>query len=266
MQHTEPLAVERSLAVYLWLVRAYPPAFREQYGDEMARAFRDTARAAWRRAGLAGLIALWAQTLTDTLANATKERVFDSGKGEAISRWSAFLVKQLTKVAIFGAGVGTWRLSRHWLPTIPPANRGWAVLVWAAILGLLLAYSARDSEAGFGWRPWVRWTGAFGWMLWALTSMSLGLDGLGIVLPAVFIGMLAGRDTFLVSPEKRPTPIGGKDHWFIAIPALLLLLAPSGSTPVATNVFLAFVVVINGIAAFVPRIEPKTHNGDAGDD
>lgn len=75
MQHNEKPAVERSLALYLALLRAYPPAVRERYGAEMALAFRDEARDAWSRAGFFGLIALWVRTVGDTIVNATRERL-----------------------------------------------------------------------------------------------------------------------------------------------------------------------------------------------
>jgi hypothetical protein len=263
MLHTEPPAVERSLALYLALLRAYPPAFRERYGQEMALAFRDAARDAWTQTGFFGLIALWARTLADTLVNATIERVRGTDEAGEAERWSAFPSTFPTRIALACAGVIAWRFTQHWLPAFPLANRGWPVLVGSALLGLLLASSERASHGGFGWRRWVRWSGVFGWMLWTLSSTTLGIDAVGSMLPVAFIGMVAWRGAFLTTPDGRPTRIGGKDHLFIAAPALLLLVAPSPGTPVATNVFLAFVAVANVVSAALLWIAPRSRKSEA---
>lgn len=75
MRHATHPAVKRSLALYRWLLRAYPPSFRERYGDEMARVFRDLARDAWHARGWSGLAEFWIRAILDLLANAMRERV-----------------------------------------------------------------------------------------------------------------------------------------------------------------------------------------------
>jgi putative ABC transport system permease protein len=57
------------MRLYRLLLRLYPSFFREEYGDEMQRIFARRRRDA---NGLHGAIALWAGTVTDTVANATR--------------------------------------------------------------------------------------------------------------------------------------------------------------------------------------------------
>ena len=66
-------AVGTSERVYRSLLRAYPRALRGEYGEEMARLFRDQCREELEDGGL-GLAALWARTLPELLYTALKER------------------------------------------------------------------------------------------------------------------------------------------------------------------------------------------------
>ena len=51
--------------VYRWLLRLYPRDFRDEYGQEMALLFRDSARS--------GSVRLWLQVLGDLVCHAPKE-------------------------------------------------------------------------------------------------------------------------------------------------------------------------------------------------
>jgi hypothetical protein len=69
-------------AAAIWSVRLYrafllvfPAPFRRAYGDEMARAFRDLCRDAWRTGGAKGVLALWPGALHDLLLAASAEHV-----------------------------------------------------------------------------------------------------------------------------------------------------------------------------------------------
>lgn len=66
------------LLVSEWLYRAllylYPKAFRAAYGQHMRLTFRDACRAAYRRNGVGGLLALWLPTLLDLFKSALEER------------------------------------------------------------------------------------------------------------------------------------------------------------------------------------------------
>jgi hypothetical protein len=56
--------------LYGILLHLYPAEHRHAYGDLMAQAFRDLCKAAYRKRGAVGLIALWFYTLTDTVVAA----------------------------------------------------------------------------------------------------------------------------------------------------------------------------------------------------
>jgi hypothetical protein len=60
---------------YRSLLRAYPRGLRDEYGDEMARCFRDLCREELEEGGgFLGLVALWAHTLPELFYTALKER------------------------------------------------------------------------------------------------------------------------------------------------------------------------------------------------
>jgi hypothetical protein len=61
--------------VYAWLLRAYPPAHRAEYGAAMAQLFRDQCRDAWREAGGWGLTKLWFRVLPDWVSTSVRERI-----------------------------------------------------------------------------------------------------------------------------------------------------------------------------------------------
>ena len=67
-------AVGTSERVYRSLLRAYPRGLRDEYGEEMARCFRDLCREGLEDGGGVGLAALWARTLPELLYTALKER------------------------------------------------------------------------------------------------------------------------------------------------------------------------------------------------
>jgi hypothetical protein len=67
-------AVVASERAYRSLLRAYPRELRVEYGDEMARCFRDLCRGELEDGGGLGLAALWARTLPELFYTALKER------------------------------------------------------------------------------------------------------------------------------------------------------------------------------------------------
>ena len=67
-------AVGTSERAYRTLLRAYPRGLRDEYGDEMARCFRDLCHEELEDGGGLGLAALWARTLPELLYTALKER------------------------------------------------------------------------------------------------------------------------------------------------------------------------------------------------
>jgi hypothetical protein len=58
-----------SILTYWLIVQAYPYSFRREFGESMTQVFGDSVRAAWKRAGLAGLAILWMRTVVDVVVS-----------------------------------------------------------------------------------------------------------------------------------------------------------------------------------------------------
>lgn len=71
----EPRSLILSARLYQALLAVYPSEFRQAYGSPMLQVFRDCCRRALGEAGSAGLLALWARTMLDTLQTALEEHV-----------------------------------------------------------------------------------------------------------------------------------------------------------------------------------------------
>lgn len=67
-------ALRVSERVYRALLAVYPKQFRDAYGPQMAQVFRDLCREEIGRAGIAGLVVLWARAVLDLLSTAFTER------------------------------------------------------------------------------------------------------------------------------------------------------------------------------------------------
>jgi hypothetical protein len=67
-------ALSLSVRLYRLLLHAYPVAFRQHYGERMARVFRDTCRAAMQQHGVYSLIPVWLSTSFDLAVSAGTER------------------------------------------------------------------------------------------------------------------------------------------------------------------------------------------------
>src|SRR5205823_3832174 len=61
--------------LYQLLLRAYPAAFRHQYGTQMTQVFLDCCRAAYQQSGTRGVLQLWIPTLGDLVRNTIAEHV-----------------------------------------------------------------------------------------------------------------------------------------------------------------------------------------------
>lgn len=166
-------SVSLSHRFYRFLLRAYPPSFYAEYGDEMALTFRDSCRAEYRQHGALGVIGKWAETVPDfvvSVADEHSQEEFQMAKttlirGLAIAGliggalWIAFSVlanmrpagvpggayrdvDDLTPFLLFGVGLGAagllgiyLRPARSW----PTPSRFMLLLAVAA--GLWTAFS-----------------------------------------------------------------------------------------------------------------------------
>ena len=86
-------ALAVSQKVYGWLLRAYPPAHRTEYGPAMAQLFRDQGRDAWMEAGGWGLLKLWLRVLPDLVKTSFIERLAALNQRKSVSDKIATLVQ-----------------------------------------------------------------------------------------------------------------------------------------------------------------------------
>src|SRR5437660_12656901 len=61
--------------LYQQLLRAYPAAFRHQYGAQMTQVFLDCCRVAYEQSGTRGVLQVWIPTLGDLVTNAIAEHI-----------------------------------------------------------------------------------------------------------------------------------------------------------------------------------------------
>jgi hypothetical protein len=66
-------AIEISARAYRRLLKLYPPTHLAEYGEEMARVFRDLCLDGARRRGAAGLVAVWGFILRDLIGSLIRE-------------------------------------------------------------------------------------------------------------------------------------------------------------------------------------------------
>jgi hypothetical protein len=83
----ELLVSERLYRALLYL---YPKQFRAAYGQHMRLTFRDACRAAYRRNGAGGLLALWLPTLLDLFISALEERARQGANTMSKARLTAW--------------------------------------------------------------------------------------------------------------------------------------------------------------------------------
>lgn len=99
--NNQTLAVSQT--VYGWLLRAYPPAHRAEYGPAMAQLFRDQSRDAWSEAQGWGMVKLWLRVLPDLVNTSIAERLSTLNQRKSMSDKMSALFRPLTSplVAFF---------------------------------------------------------------------------------------------------------------------------------------------------------------------
>ena len=78
-----PSAEPRLIILFTWcyrgLLRAYPFAFRQAFGQEMLQVFRLSCRQAWQSGGVSGLVWAWLRIVGDLMVTAFSERWLHGG-------------------------------------------------------------------------------------------------------------------------------------------------------------------------------------------
>ena len=91
-----------SQTIYGYLLRAYPPRHRAQYGAAMAQLFRDQCRDAWNESQTLGLCKLWLRVLPDLACTSILERLAALRERKTMTEKIASLfVFRSTPAAIF---------------------------------------------------------------------------------------------------------------------------------------------------------------------
>ena len=132
-------AVGASERAYRSLLRAYPRRLRDEYGDEMARLFRDLCREGLEYGGGLGLAALWARILPELVCSSLKER------GTTLNRNT---YRSVVGVALATAFVLLIPLLAMQITDEVAWNLADFVFAGALIFGTGLAYVLMVSKAG----------------------------------------------------------------------------------------------------------------------
>ena len=132
--------VSLSYRLYRKLLRAYPPGFRAEYGDEMARTFRDECRAHYRQRGAAGVLGQWVETVPDFVVS-----VVDEHEQENFQMAKSTLRRVLAVAGLVGGAL--WVAYSVLLSLRAPGVAGGAYRE-TDDLGLLLALATGLAAAG----------------------------------------------------------------------------------------------------------------------
>jgi cytochrome b6-f complex iron-sulfur subunit len=90
--------IETSIAIYRFLLQAYPASFRQEYGRLMVQLFRDDCRDALQINGAKGLVSLWLFTGIDLLRSSIKEHIRKTGRipGRRFEMSESFAIRQVS--------------------------------------------------------------------------------------------------------------------------------------------------------------------------
>jgi hypothetical protein len=116
--------------IYRALLCLYPPAFRRQFGFEMACDFRDATCEAWQDGALAVLF-LWIHSCRDLVRTATAQWCRNGP--------SIVLVLTATSAAICGLAITQIGRRPFQVPSLSPIDQDKAVLLFLATMVILLA-------------------------------------------------------------------------------------------------------------------------------
>ena len=192
--------MDRHVAVYRHMLRAYPANFRQAYGEEMARLFADLVSDQRQSGQPLGIFRLWVRTIVDTLSSAPRERMEETMNNQAALFTRTLLV--IIPIAVyagfaFGGGVGAFPIlvagiivlvaRRRSLPDALVGDRRGRWWVWTLIgLGMAGASMIVATLAG-------EEGGELGWVLFSLLFVA-GVVIVGASIVRAF-ALLMGRQS-----------------------------------------------------------------------
>ena len=116
-------SVTLSIRLYEILLRVYPRAFRQRFGESMAKVFEESCQAAFAESGAPGVLGLWRCAFLDLASSSLGEHWSRYGAGLLKSRWAPAAVTAVIASAgpvVFG-GSGFLYLW-GWLLVLPLAT------------------------------------------------------------------------------------------------------------------------------------------------
>jgi hypothetical protein len=213
-------SVSLSHRFYRFLLRAYPPSFYAEYGDEMALTFRDSCRTEYRQHGAIGVMGKWAETVPDIIVS-----MADEHSQENFQMAKTTLIRVLAVAGIVGGAL--WIASGVMLfmraPGIPGGEADYPLPliafgpVTAGLLGVYL-HRARSWPSASKFTLLLAVAGG----LWA-TFIPLFITNFWIVMMLGFLVQIGGLSfvglILLAQPATRQWAI-----LFIALAAAMFML------------------------------------------
>src|SRR4030095_5822157 len=233
MNSSEQRSFDFSVQVYRRLLRVYPNAFLDQFGDQLVQGFGDLAQRALRVGGLARLMMLWMRILPDLAVSGVREH---SSAGRLLSLSSVRL--GCVFACMFGLQIGLL-VSEQFIRLGMPSSV--AHFLWPGItLGFLQSAWALKQPVG----EVLRWTAAT-----AVGLLLLALPGVLVpgfqsdpssysqfVVVILFLPALAGAVVGLL--QSLVLPKGTRRHWlWIAANAIGLPGANMGTMAIMSTLF-----------------------------
>ena len=129
--------------LYRFLLLAYPPAYRREYGHLMAQAYRDLCRDTYRQEGMVGMVALWFRVLADLVTSSIVQHL------DALREGGPVMTRKEHALATAAATLplGIWavlglvnpRFARQMFARSPAQPLGW-IMIAAVFLLVGIAY------------------------------------------------------------------------------------------------------------------------------
>jgi len=235
--------------VYAALLRCYPRAFRQAYGDEMRAAFRELRRAESRTP-----VAFWRFAIVDLARSACREQfeACRSGTRRFVLQWLA-----VCALGIVGTGLAAGLLARAIEFLYHPYLEGLRIAPWSygALLGAGLALAQCAALGG-------RVANRLAWIAVTAAGAALGLDLAATLAAAVgpaawgpVLGAIVGGCQWMLAGARR-----NRRAW--AVPATAISL--SAATLLFNGAIRRVLAGMNPLAADARgQLLSAAHGGEA---
>ena len=140
----------RSERVYRALMRAYPEDLRREYGEEMARTFRDLRRRELERRGVRGMALLWGRALPELVFTAFEERSTMLARNAYLPARPAVVTRWGGLSALLGGVMGT---VAYYVGVSISLPLSFVVLLFSVLLSTLGLFGLYGTLAATSERP-----------------------------------------------------------------------------------------------------------------